>query len=252
VLVAHSNAGVFMPAIRARRLCRFVFFYEAALTYEVMEAAFVVTRELNGRGASPESGSCCALLVGYPCGMSTDVWVGAITTLVGGLLGGAISFVVSRQQAKDARRQRAEDDIHDRRRRSEDRRYTVYSDFLSQVRSFRNALEAYYARPRDRPRLSDLDSLLHSANDKSALVFLVVESRETYEGCRSVLRALRRSRVILHKIEESPVSDPWRELNMLLGQATRDFQNAARNELGVSGPTVPWDDQAELGPPTRA
>lgn len=184
--------------------------------------------------------------------MSTDVLVGAITTLAGGLLGGAISFVVSRQQTKDARRQRAEDDIRDRRRRSEDRRYTVYSDFLSQVRSFRNALEAYYTHPRDKPRLSDLDSLLHSANDSSALVFLVVESQEAYEGCRSVLRALWMSRVILHKIKESPVNDPWQELNMLLGQATREFQNAARNELGVSGPTVPWDDQAALAASTNA
>ena len=168
------------------------------------------------------------------------MWVGAVTTLAGGLLGGAISFIVSRQQARDARRQRAEDDIREQRRRSEDRRYAVYSDFLTQARSFRNAVEAYYAHPRGKPGVTEIDSLLQNANDASALVFLVVESQETYEGCRSVLRALSRARALLNKAEKNPAAGPWDELNPLLGQAIREFQNAARGELGVSGPAVPW------------
>jgi len=38
--------------------------------------------------------------------MASDVWVGAVATLVGAALGGAISFVLSRQQIKAARSQR--------------------------------------------------------------------------------------------------------------------------------------------------
>ncbi len=180
--------------------------------------------------------------------MSSDVWVGAITTLAGGLLGGAISFVLSRQQARDARRQRAEDDIREQRRRSEDRRYAVYSDFLTQARSFRNAVEAHYAHPREKPGVTEIDSLLQNANDASALVFLVVESRETYEGCRSVLRGLSQARALLGKTGKDPAADPWDQLNSLLGQVIREFQNAARAELGVSGPTVPWRHEAAVSP----
>ncbi len=169
------------------------------------------------------------------------MWVGAVTTLAGGLLGGAISVIVSRQQARDARRQRAEDDIREQRRRSEDRRYAVYSEFLTRARSFRNAAEAHYAHRRGNPGVTEIDSLLQNASDASALVFLVVESQETYEGCRSVLRALSRARGLLHETGKQPAAGPWEELNVLLGQAIRQFQNAARGELGVSGPAVPWE-----------
>jgi len=172
--------------------------------------------------------------------VSSDVWVGAVTTLAGGLLGGAISILVSRQQAREARRQRAEDDLREQRRRSEDRRYAVYSEFLTQARSFRNAVEAHYAHRRGKPGVTEIGSLLQNANDASALVFLVVESQETYEGCRAVLRALSRARELLQEAGKQPAADPWEELNALLGQAIRRFQNAARGELGVSGPTVPW------------
>jgi hypothetical protein len=164
-----------------------------------------------------------------------------VTTLAGALLGGAISFILSRQQVKDARQQREEDDAREQRRRSADRRFQSYSDFLTRARSFRNAVEAYYLHPHHKPQLVEIDSLLQSANDASALVFLVVESKGTYEGCRSVLRALWRTRGILHGIEQSTGEDPWVELNVLLGRTTREFQNAARSELGVSGPAEPWD-----------
>ena len=175
------------------------------------------------------------------------MWVGALTTLAGGMLGGAISLALSRQQAKEARLQRQEDDARERLRRSTDRRFQAYADFLTRARSFRNAVEAYYLHPRYKPALTEIDALLQSANDASALVFLVVESDDTYQGCRNVLRALGRGRAVIHGIEPA-TGDPWLELGPLLGRATREFQNSARTELGVSGPAEPWEVGTRPGP----
>ena len=175
------------------------------------------------------------------------MWVGAVTTLAGALLGGAMSFVLSRQQAREARLQRQEEDAREQLRRSADRRFQAYADFLTGARSFRNAVEAYYLHPRHKPSLTAIDALLQSANDASALVFLVVESDDTYQGCRKVLRSLGRARAAIHGIERT-AADPWPELNLLLGRATREFQNSARTELGVSGPAEPWESPVQPGP----
>jgi len=176
--------------------------------------------------------------------VSSAVWVGAATTLIGAVLGGAISLALSRLQSKDARLQRQEEEAREQRRRSVDRRFQAYSEFLTRARSFRNATESYYLHPRHRPSLAEMDSLLHAANDASALVFLVVESEGTYEGCRAVLRALGKARAVIHGIEPAAAEDPWAGLNLLLGNATREFQNAARSEMGVTGPAQPWDSRA--------
>ena len=157
------------------------------------------------------------------------------------MLGGAVSFMLSRQQAKDARLQRQEEEVREQRRRSADRRFQAYSDFLTKARSFRNAAETYYLHPRHRPSLAELDSLVQLANDASALVFLVLESDGTYQGCRSVLRALGTAQEIIHGIDSGATEDPWAELNPLLGRSMRDFQNSARSELQVKGPAEPWD-----------
>src|SRR5262249_48696848 len=108
----------------------------------------------------------------YSRNVSADVWIGAVTTLGGGLLGGAISVVLGRQQAREARLQRQEADARELLRRSADRRFQAYADFLTGARSFRNAVEAYYLHPRHKPSLTALDALLQTANDASALVFL--------------------------------------------------------------------------------
>ncbi len=163
-----------------------------------------------------------------------------MTTLVGAMLGGTFSFLLSRQQVTEARRQREEDDAREHRRRSMDRRFAAYADFLTRARAFRNAVEAYYSQPGHGPSLAEVDSLLQAANDASALVFLVMESEQTYEGCRVVLRALRDARGVIHESGPGAAADPWPELNLLLGRATREFQNSARNELGVSGPITAW------------
>lgn len=176
----------------------------------------------------------------YPPDVGSEVWVGAVTTLVGAALGGAISFALSRQQLNDARLQRKEQETNEKRRRSEDRRFQAYSEFLTRARSYRNSLESYYLHPDRGLDVKEIDSLLHSANDTSALVFLVVESEGTYEGCREVLRALWRAQRMVHQLEPTVADDPWPELDVLLGRATRGFQNAARAELGVEGPAEPW------------
>jgi len=116
----------------------------------------------------------------------------------------------------------------------------VYADFLTRTRSFRNAVESHYSRHSHQPSLAELDSLLQAANDASALVFLVVESEATYQGCRSALRALGKARDLIHDTKPGTSSQTWAELNVLLGQAAREFQNSARAELGVSGPTAQW------------
>jgi hypothetical protein len=193
------------------------------------------------RGIHRHCGRNTASILFYSHLVSSDVWVGAATTLMGAVLGGAISFFLSSQQVKEARRQRQEDDVREVRRRSTDRRFQAYADFLTRTRSFRNAVEAYYLQPVHRPALAEMDSLLQSANDASALVFLVVESDATYEGCRNALQALAKTRAIIHRTEPTVSEEPWVDLNALLGRATREFQNSARMELEVSGPATPWD-----------
>jgi hypothetical protein len=88
---------------------------------------------------------------------------------------------------------------------------------------------------------------LQSANDASAFVFLVLESEQTYQGCRNVLRALWQAREIIHETEPDAAGDPWADLNVLLGRTTREFQNSARTELGVTGPSAAWDGPALAG-----
>jgi hypothetical protein len=101
-------------------------------------------------------------------------------------------------------------------------------------------MQAYYLPSDHKPSIDEINGLVHSANDASALVFLLVESESTYEGCREVLRALHKAQAIVHRIESSATDDPWTELDQELGRATREFQNAARSELRVSGPAKPW------------
>ena len=84
-------------------------------------------------------------------------------------------------------------------------------------------------------------------DDASALVFLVAETEQTYQGCRIVLRALGQAREIRHRTEPDAAAKPWADLNALLGHATREFQNSARAELGVAGPIAAWHGPALAG-----
>jgi hypothetical protein len=177
----------------------------------------------------------------YFAGVATDLWLGAATTLIGAALGGSISFIMNRQQLKSAWMQREADAAREQRIRSEDRRFAAYSEFITRARSCRNALEAYYQHPDNKPSIKELDALLQAAKDASSLVFLVVGSEEAYGACLEVMRSLEATQDVLHSRRSSSADSPWIELNPMLGKSTRTFQNAVRTELGVTGPAKPWD-----------
>ena len=181
----------------------------------------------------------------YFAGMNLDVWIGAGTTLLGAALGGAISFVLSRQQIKASQIQQEADRANQSYQRNVERRFQVYSDYLIRSRSFRNALQAYYLRSDHKPSIEAIDEILHSAQDAAALVFLVVESEDAYKACVDVLRALGEAQAAVHDLKPSK-DNPWRKLNVNLGRSTRNFQVAARRELGVTGPTRPWGSKANV------
>jgi hypothetical protein len=182
------------------------------------------------------------LALPYLATVGIDLWLGTVTTLIGAALGGSISFIVSRQQIKSAWIQREADAAEERNRRSEDRRFTAYSEFITRARSSRNALRAYYQHSGSRPSIKDLDTVLQAAEDSSTLVFLLAESEEAHEGCLAIVRSLGIARDMLHGTRPSSTDNPWTELNELFGRSTRNFQNAVRTELGVSGPTKSWDN----------
>ena len=127
-----------------------------------------------------------------------------------------------------------------RHRRSEERRFQAYSEFLTGVRSCRNAVQAYYLQSDNGPSTEELDVVLQAANDASALVFLVAESEETYQGCVAALGALWKARVMIHELDASGAGGSWAELHADFGRSMREFQNAVRHELQVSGPAHPW------------
>ena len=176
--------------------------------------------------------------------MGSQVWIGAATTLLGVVLGGGASFTLSRQQMKDARAQRAEEAARERDKRSEDRRIEAYSAFLTRARSFRNAVMSYCYRPQGKLTLDVIDDLMRDADDASALVFLVVETDEMYDACRVVLSAIDDALNRVQNIDSGPTEDLWQDLRARLGRALRNFQIAAREELGaVSGVIQPWSER---------
>jgi heme exporter protein D len=179
--------------------------------------------------------------------VGSDVWLASAVGLIGVALGGLVSLAVSRQQIREAREQRADEASRERYRLSVDRRFRAYSEFITNHRSVQNALQFYYSQADDRPALSDINTLLRSARDSAAMVFLVVEKERTYEACRGVLRALGETQSVVTDNNGEPDTDSWRKVNTTLGRAMREFQNASRAELEVNGPEWPW---VERQPPT--
>jgi hypothetical protein len=171
--------------------------------------------------------------------VSSDLWLGAITTLSGAVLGGAISFVLSRQQMKDARAQRAEEAVRERHRRSVDRRLDAYADFYTRAYSFRNSIRA---GQQSVPRLNidEIGALSRSANAASSLVFLLVESPETYDACRAVVMAMSRTQDVIDDLGLDLPDKPWPELNEKMVIVLREFQAAVREELEVGGVERSW------------
>jgi hypothetical protein len=160
--------------------------------------------------------------------------VGAVTGLTGAVVGGLISYVVSRQQINDARAQRLEKERADQARRSEERRFDTYARFLTRARRFRNAV-----RPPHRPGsglrvpAGEIDALARSADAAGSRVFLVAESGQTQEACAAVMRTIGRTVGAIHEHEEDPDEVPWESLSEEWAQVLRDFQAASRIELGI-------------------
>lgn len=181
--------------------------------------------------------------------MGTSAWLASVIGLAGVMLGGLISFTVSHQQLREARSQRADEVSRERHRRSEDRRFKAYTDFIISHRSVQNALYFYYSRADGKPSLGDIDALLQAGHNSSAMVFLVAETERTRKACIEVLRVLEHARDIISDEGNFSSGHPWSELNVTMGRSMREFQNAARTELDVNGPEWPWIEprQAKLG-----
>jgi hypothetical protein len=176
------------------------------------------------------------------------MWLVSVAGLAGVMLGGLISFAVSRQQIREARSQRADEAARERRQRSEDRRFKAYADFIISHRSVQNALD-FYLKAVGKSNRNDIDTLLQSGYNSSAMVFLVAETARTRKACIEVLRVLEYARDVISDEENLRTEDPWPELNATMGRSMREFQNSAREELDVNGPQWPWVEQQqnELG-----
>jgi hypothetical protein len=151
-----------------------------------------------------------------------------------------VSLAVSRQQIREARALRADEASQERYRRSVDRRFNAFSEFIIQHRAARGALLFYYSELDGKPSLSDINKALRSARDSAAMVFLVLETERTYKACRDVLRALEHAQSVVYENAGRPSASPGDEINIALGRVMREFQNAARAELEVNGPEWPW------------
>jgi hypothetical protein len=165
--------------------------------------------------------------------VSADIWLGAATTLIGAGLGGAISLALNRQQLRDARAQRAEDDERLKRRNSEGRRFEAYSQFSLALRSYRDSIRPLESQSASQVSLDNMTALAKSVNDTSAIVFFIAETDMTYEACRATAKAVLRAQNALHSGDRSP--SLWAGLNAEIAQLVRNFQVAARDELGVTG-----------------
>jgi hypothetical protein len=165
--------------------------------------------------------------------VNSDLWIGAITTLSGATLGGAISLVISRQQLKAAHVQRTEDADQEKHRRSIERRFSAYADLLDKARSFRNALRPYGYQPVPLLPSKDISALARSAHAASPLAFLVVESRRTRVALGELVKAMSDIQGVLDDDGSDQADKPWPDLNERIKFALDKFEDAARQELEV-------------------
>jgi hypothetical protein len=172
--------------------------------------------------------------------MGSAIWLASATGLIGVALGGLVSLAVSRQQIREARALRADEASQERYRRSVDRRFNAFSEFIIQQRAARGALLFYYSQLDGKPSLTEVNKALRSARDSAAMTFLVLETERTYKACRGVLHALERAQNAVYENTERPSTNPGSETSNELGRAMREFQNAVRAELEVNGPEWPW------------
>ena len=173
----------------------------------------------------------------YAPHVSSGLWVGAVTTLAGAVLGGAISFLLSRQQILEARAQRAEEASLDKNRRSTERRIDAYADFLKSARSYRNAI-----RPATITKAAfvDVDALAQAADAAGSLITLVAESAATIEASHKLMRAINVAQGVIHDPNRDSREARRPEAIDALVLSLRQFQAAAREELDVGGVDRSW------------
>jgi hypothetical protein len=169
--------------------------------------------------------------------MTSGLWAGAVTTLAGAVIGGAISFLLSHQQIAEARAQRAADALLDLSRRSLERRYDAYADFLKLARSYRNASRRSVITETDIP---GIDAVAQAADAAGSLIFLSTESPVTLDACHGILRAIGVSQDVIHDPDHESREARRPEANDGLVLSLREFQAAARAELGVGGVDRSW------------
>jgi hypothetical protein len=167
--------------------------------------------------------------------MSADLWIGAVTTLAGAVLGGSISLVLNRQQMKFEHVQRQESAQEERYRRSVDRRFEAYSDFLTRSRTFRNSIRPLAVRNGPKPDIASINEYGQAAHTASALVFLTTESAATHDACRLAVTTMSRIQAALNDTASRSNVMKWPGLNREMADVLRQFQVAARAELGVDG-----------------
>ena len=173
----------------------------------------------------------------YAPRVNSGLWVGAVTTLAGAVLGGAISFLLSRQQIIEARAQRAEEASLDKNRRSAERRLDAYADFLRRARSYRNAI-----RPATitKAAFTDIDALAQAADAAGSLITLVAESETTIEASHGLMRAISVAQDVIHDPNRDSREAHRPEAIDALVLSLRQFQAAAREELDVGGVDRSW------------
>ena len=169
--------------------------------------------------------------------MSSELWVGALTTLAGAVLGGAISFLLSRQQILEARAQRKEEASLDRNRRSVERRFNAYAEFLTSARSYRNAV-----RPATitKAAFADIDALAQAADAAGSLITLVAESETTIAASHKLMPAISVAQDVIHDPDRDSREARKPEAIDMLVLSLRQFQAAAREELDVGGVDRSW------------
>ena len=169
--------------------------------------------------------------------MNSALWIGAVTGLAGALVGGVISYAVSRQQIRDARSQRLEKQRADQARRREQRRFDIYAKFLTRARRFHNAAQPpYHPRAGLRIPVPEMDALARSTDATGSRVLLVTESARTETACRTVMRTIRQTIRVIHEHEDDPDGVPWDSLHEGWTKVLSNFRSAARTELGVDMP----------------
>lgn len=166
--------------------------------------------------------------------VDSALWIGAVTGLAGAAVGGAISYLVSVQQIRDAHAQRQDADRFEQARRSLDRRSAAYADFLTHARQFRNAVRRpHHPEAGLRVAVQEIDTLANSADAAGSLVFLLAESNQTEAACGAVMRTIGQVVGGIHDGEADPDQVHWDELNEQMSRRLREFQTAARAELHI-------------------